>query len=225
MDKHLLGQRTRLCASGRRNWKAIEGCGGADRKEDDASHRSFLCARPSGERQHMAGECGKLPPPPPLEVSGRVSRSDAWSARMADKVPGSKRHYPHRHRLRSPLGDTFFVSRVLHWSIQIESSHASPSFEKAGTKKGSQKAKKPCFWSFSCKIKVFFRCFAELYTRSCAHVDKDTNTHHGTIKEAESKATLDGFQASKEEPSGEEYILSTVEHIPCSLPLLFRIVV
>ncbi|RRT49998.1 hypothetical protein B296_00018186 [Ensete ventricosum] len=63
MDKHLLGQRTRLCASGRRNWKAIEGCGGADRKEDDASHRSFLCARPSGERQHMAGECGKLPPP------------------------------------------------------------------------------------------------------------------------------------------------------------------
>ncbi|KAJ8498141.1 hypothetical protein OPV22_008693 [Ensete ventricosum] len=56
---------------------------------------------------------GSFHPPPPLEVSGRVSRSDAWSARMADKVPGSKRHYPHRHRLRSPLGDTFFVSRVL----------------------------------------------------------------------------------------------------------------
>lgn len=42
--------------------------------------------------------------PRSLEVSGRVSRNDGWSARNADKVSGSERPYRHRHHLRSSLG-------------------------------------------------------------------------------------------------------------------------
>ncbi|CAL9759796.1 unnamed protein product, partial [Musa acuminata subsp. burmannicoides] len=37
-----------------------------------------------------------------------------------------------------------------------------------GTKNGKSKAKKPCFWSFSCKIKVFFKLLCRaLHKKLC----------------------------------------------------------